>query len=268
LTKQSHHILNPVFLISLIILILNDHILKEQYPNWLTGKLSDFFGVIVFVQFLSVFVAENSRKVLYLIVALAFIYWKSEWSSSFIDFWNFTFPYFRIQRVVDYTDLICLICLIPLFHYKPKQFQFSLPKQLIFYPILAVTFFAILATSRPKYFGNNEVYINELVKLKMNKNEFLNQLTKDNVKFSKDSIIIAKETFDKYVLNNIVINQDTIYSATIGIHDENRRIKVYVEKITLSKDWNNLFFQNYKDFEKWKKKYKVETISYFEKLDE
>lgn len=41
-------ILHPVALIALTVLIVNDHLLKLRYPGWLTGKLSDFAGLILF----------------------------------------------------------------------------------------------------------------------------------------------------------------------------------------------------------------------------
>lgn len=44
----SRLMLHPVLLIALLILIVNDHVLKAAYPGWLTGKLSDFTGLVVF----------------------------------------------------------------------------------------------------------------------------------------------------------------------------------------------------------------------------
>lgn len=266
---HTRHILNPVFLTSLSMLLINDHFLKEHYPNWLTGKLSDVFGILVFVQFLSVFTKEKSKIFLYLVSALAFVIWKSEWSSAFIDFWNLTFPYLKIQRVVDYSDLICLPGLIPLYAYKPRQFEFSLPKEIITYPIFVITLFAITATTRFKGFTLNEIYVDDTVKLKMNRTEFLDQLTKDQIVYSKDSFyIFAKDTFDRYVLNTIIISPDTIHKATIGIHDKKKRIEVYIDSITLSKDRNSSMFLYHSDYKRWIKKYKVATKGYFNKLDE
>ena len=41
-------ILLPAATVSLAILIVNDHVLKERYGNTLTGKLSDFAGLVFF----------------------------------------------------------------------------------------------------------------------------------------------------------------------------------------------------------------------------
>jgi len=40
-------LLHPVALCALLTLALNDQILKARYPGWLTGKLSDFAGVVL-----------------------------------------------------------------------------------------------------------------------------------------------------------------------------------------------------------------------------
>ncbi len=37
-------ILSPWFLISVLLLLINDHLLKDLYGNWVTGKLSDVAG--------------------------------------------------------------------------------------------------------------------------------------------------------------------------------------------------------------------------------
>ena len=38
--------------VSVILLVLNDQILKQTYPGWLTGKLSDFSGIFLIVLYL------------------------------------------------------------------------------------------------------------------------------------------------------------------------------------------------------------------------
>lgn len=39
---------HPIALTALTMLILNDHVLKEAWPGWWTGKLSDLSGLIIF----------------------------------------------------------------------------------------------------------------------------------------------------------------------------------------------------------------------------
>ena len=46
----------PWVLLSILILLLNDHVLKSSVPSWLTGKLSDFAGLFFFPFLLGVIV--------------------------------------------------------------------------------------------------------------------------------------------------------------------------------------------------------------------
>lgn len=50
---------HPLFWIGLIILVLNDHVIKEFYPSFLTGKLSDFAGLFVLPVFLYSFLRRR-----------------------------------------------------------------------------------------------------------------------------------------------------------------------------------------------------------------
>lgn len=52
---------HPLTLISLGVLLLNDHILKTLTPSWLTGKLSDFAGVFFFPFLLAALIAFLRR---------------------------------------------------------------------------------------------------------------------------------------------------------------------------------------------------------------
>jgi len=46
--KRKDLVLNSYFVIGLIVLILNDFYLKYEYGNFVTGKLSDFAGLLIF----------------------------------------------------------------------------------------------------------------------------------------------------------------------------------------------------------------------------
>lgn len=45
-------LLHPITLSSLLVLVVNDHVLKRVYPGTLSGKLSDFAGVVLLPLFL------------------------------------------------------------------------------------------------------------------------------------------------------------------------------------------------------------------------
>jgi len=53
--------LRPWVLVSLALLIINDHGLKGRGPEWLTGKLSDFAGLLFFPTLLLLISAFPSR---------------------------------------------------------------------------------------------------------------------------------------------------------------------------------------------------------------
>lgn len=109
---------SPVFLISLILLVLNDHLFKYQFHNFLTGKISDFAGLLCFVLFwIGLF--HNYQKVALLAIGIAFIFWKSEFSSGLINWINQN-DLLHFNRVIDYGDLWALTVL-PYAHFYHKR---------------------------------------------------------------------------------------------------------------------------------------------------
>lgn len=53
---------HPLWLGALLLLVVNDHILKAAMPGWLTGKLSDFAGPVVAAVLLAVLVRVRTRR--------------------------------------------------------------------------------------------------------------------------------------------------------------------------------------------------------------
>src|SRR5258706_11127819 len=102
-------LLHPLFLISILLLLLNDIYLKYAFHNWVTGKLSDFAGLFAFTIFLLVFFPGYKKPVI-IFCGLFFIWWKSPFSQSFINDIN-SFSPFPVARVIDYSDLIALAVL-------------------------------------------------------------------------------------------------------------------------------------------------------------
>lgn len=116
-TATLKYLLNPVFLIGLLILAFNDHLFKFEYHNWLTGKLSDFAGILILPFFLK-FLFGGSKRAVIAATVLLFTWWKSPWSQPAIDFYNGFSP-IGTGRVVDYTDLVAFTVL-PLTWYALK----------------------------------------------------------------------------------------------------------------------------------------------------
>ncbi|ALL05277.1 hypothetical protein AQ505_07095 [Pedobacter sp. PACM 27299] len=133
------------FLFCLLLLLINDFYLKGAFHNTLTGKLSDFCGLFIFPIFWSVFFPKR-KLAIFLLTGLLFMVWKSEYSTSFIEFFSaYCFP---IQRVVDHTDIIALIVL-PLAWYSLNRSKWSFKLSPSFISLLA--FFAFCASSVPRY---------------------------------------------------------------------------------------------------------------------
>lgn len=99
-------LLEPVFLGSVGLLAINDHVLKPVFNNGLTGKISDFSGLFALTVF-AIALAPRFRFFSSASIALTFAWWKSPASSSLIDFWN-SLELFGIGRTQDYSDLVAL----------------------------------------------------------------------------------------------------------------------------------------------------------------
>ncbi len=132
---------NVPFITCLVILLLNDFYLKMEYHNWLTGKLSDFCGLFVFVSFWTA-VIPNRKQAVHIATAILFIIWKSSSSEFFIEF--FSQNLYPIQRVVDVTDLIAIAVLPIAYYHRPKSFNRLNP-----IPLAILTAFSFCATSVP-----------------------------------------------------------------------------------------------------------------------
>src|SRR5687768_8712248 len=98
--RNLHILASPAFLISLVLLLLNDFVFKPQFHNGVTGKLSDFAGLFAFSLFWTAFFPRR-KTFICLSTALLFVFWKSTYSQSAIDGWN-SLPFFDIARTVDY----------------------------------------------------------------------------------------------------------------------------------------------------------------------
>lgn len=137
------------FLLSLAALLLNDLWLKGLYPGFFTGKLSDFAGIaLVALLLLACDPAHHWRTVAGIV--LAFTWWKSPLSQSFIDAFN-AMSHFPIGRVVDYTDLISFAVLPSIVKVArcPRAFQIpgqSLRRALVI-PVALLTLLGLTATS-------------------------------------------------------------------------------------------------------------------------
>ena len=152
MSKLSTNIFQSTgFLIALALLLLNDFWWKYTFSNGLTGKLSDFTGLFVFSLFWTFFFPAY-RKVIYIGIALFFVFWKSVYADGFIAVWN-QICFLQIGRVVDYTDYWAILVLPLAYYYETGTdlFLSNTSFKLHPLPIALLSFFAFTATSTPRY---------------------------------------------------------------------------------------------------------------------
>jgi hypothetical protein len=156
---------DPLFIGSLAVLLINDLCFKPLFHNFITGKLSDFAGIIVFVFFWTALLPKY-KKSFFIVTSLFFVLWKLPASQVLIDLWN-ALKIFPISRVCDLSDLSVLIILPFIYHYKPRKI---LNSQINFLriPLAMLALFSFCATSYNSTIDLNKRYsfpfsINELV---------------------------------------------------------------------------------------------------------
>ena len=102
---------SPAFLVAVGVLLLNDWVLKPACGNWLTGKLSDFAGLMAFSIFWTALLPRHRRSV-FIATGAAFALWKSPVSDPALQAWN-AMSAWPLARVEDYSDLLALAVLLP-----------------------------------------------------------------------------------------------------------------------------------------------------------
>ena len=143
--KRLHLLLSPGFILCLTALILNDHIAKAVFHNWLTGKISDVAGLFAFALFWCA-VAPRWKRSIFVAILACFMVWKTELSDPIIHLFNRS-SMLAFDRVVDYSDLLALSVLPLAFWYerRPVRPLFSEAMPL---GVAVLSVFAFMATSR------------------------------------------------------------------------------------------------------------------------
>ena len=169
--RNKFLLLNYVFVVSIILLFINDHFLKLHFHNWFTGKFSDFLGMIIFPLFLA-YIFPKLRTFSILVSFILFIFWKSPFSEGFIDFYNQILP-IAVTRVVDYTDFIAFVFLI--------------------IPFLLIKYDALLQPLKIRKISPALVLFNDYsFKIPKSKTEALDELKNRNILFKKDTLRIIR----------------------------------------------------------------------------
>ena len=106
LNSRPELLASPWFVFSILALLVNDWVLKPTLHNGLTGKLSDFAGLLALI-LVACAISERLRWWSASLISGFFVYWKSPYSQPFISYLNELLP-LGIGRTPDYTDLAAL----------------------------------------------------------------------------------------------------------------------------------------------------------------
>lgn len=244
-----------LFLISVVLLLVNDFYLKYEYHNYLTGKLSDFVGLFAFPYFVSL-LFKNKVKTVYILTGILFIFWKSSYSQFTIDFINNIG--IGINRVVDYSDLIALLVLPLSYRYRIKNK--SGIKKINFLPkefIIGICSFAFIATTLPKERGEINLKSTYETEFEIKKDSLLRKMFKyyqsDNDP-RYEAVIELPEKRTRIVLSTIIsetgkgktkVQLDSILffvTEARGFFGVQKKNVDYVKELEL-KDFEQLFIE-------------------------
>jgi hypothetical protein len=158
--------LHPLFLVSLAILLINDHILKNLYPGFVTGKLSDFAGLFLFPVFLYIlfegFFRSKKRLIfMHILMGLVFIVWKLASVEILLAKINELTSIPMPGRVKDPSDLIALITLPLSYKFLNKSESFielNKKKYIMSRLIIILSGVAVLGTSKIYTYKNEPEY--------------------------------------------------------------------------------------------------------------
>ncbi|MDR2650789.1 MAG: hypothetical protein LBC68_00535 [Prevotellaceae bacterium] len=282
--KRKDLILNLYFVTGLIVLILNDFYLKYEYGNFLTGKLSDFTGLLIFPMF-AASIIPKLRKSISIITGIGFVIWKLPLFTPVIDLIN-QIPFISIHRVIDYSDYMALL-ILPLSHYliNYHEFRSIIKTELIKYfskfALLGISFFAFCATSVPwREMPKGTIYIGDSYNIKLPKDSVIVTIQRLGYNcdfYERDSSVYRSAAYyqtdniiryyDKHYGKQSSIIIDTIASIKYELEEVNpQKTKLTIINVTLSKEgniqnWKTLKFLS-RQYSSWLKENLIEKIKY------
>jgi hypothetical protein len=106
LNSHPELLASPWVVLSVLVLLVNDWVLKPTFHNGLTGKLSDFAGILA-LTLVACAASQRFRWCSASFISAFFVYWKSSLSQPLISYLNQVLP-FGIGRTPDYTDWVAL----------------------------------------------------------------------------------------------------------------------------------------------------------------
>ncbi|UUV20854.1 hypothetical protein [Paenimyroides aestuarii] len=208
--KKKHFRL--IFILSIFILLLNDHFLKDYFGNYFTGKLSDFSGLFAFPYFLCL-LFPSKINFNYIVTGLFFIFWKSEFIEPLLH--SFHLIGIGLNRTVDYSDLIALSVLPFSYLYWYSNWNDYINFHKALKPmVLVVCAFSFVATSMPKQYGNLNLKTNLEVRLKANKQDVISIL---NLSKNKKNYDFEFKLSEYNATINAIVKVDRLENGLISI---------------------------------------------------
>ena len=258
--------MNLPFAFGFILLFLNDHMFKWWYPNFVTGKISDFAGIFILPMFLAH--VTGGRKVLSILVTLIlFLWWKSPFSETFIEWYN-EFAIIPITRLVDYSDYLAL-SMLPFSFIVMKRKSLETNKGthsvLVSFVVLPMISLVFMSTSPPKsfYYHFNEGNLNCYgctLKVEMSKEEIIGYLKKMDLDIQKDTTLrenmnhlseywdspLANENgqWPFYSIGQIILEKDTIKNLQFALEPIGEKgAKIYLNGMVVPQDMTESSFK-------------------------
>lgn len=253
--KKNKLLAHPMFLLALFTLLINDFILKWEYHNWLTGKLSDFAGLIVAPIFLFIIFPKIKTHSIF-VIGLFFIFWKSPFSQSMIDFVN-QLSSFHFHRVVDYSDLIALpILSVPYFLIQKNNTAtpFLFLKKInpsIF--IFLLTSFALFSTSRaPRDIPQGDIYLNDSFNVKKSVEEVLNKIEQNGYLIKNDTTQTWRKAY--LYIEDFAFNNRSVDTIKFNVYQSSKRkTTIHLINISFKEEYHE---QNWKHLRRESRYYK------------
>lgn len=239
INKNKYLLSNYVFVLGVLLLLVNDQVLKFTYPSFMTGKLSDICGIIIFPFFLT-FIFPKLKQNSVFAALIIFAFWKSEYSQDLIDFYN-EYSLMETTRIIDYSDLFVAV-LLPFPYYIIKNinkfqhlFITRLNPYVVFFPSL---FIFIVEAPPPSFYytmnnGNLKCYKCNIV-VNYHKDTLINTLKENGIEFDSVKPIYYRGVVDstsgarKCIKNQLIIDNDTLRNINMTLFPlKNNKTQIY-----------------------------------------
>jgi len=244
--RNKDLIQSPVFIIGILMLFVNDQILKFQFPGFLTGKLSDVLGIITFPLLLTFIFPKLKENSVYL-AFIIFAFWKIEYSQPLIDFYN-QYTFIQTSRIIDYSDLLVFVFLpIPYYLIKNNSLGSFKVEWINSNLILIGSLFILIAESPPTnyyYSGNkgNLKFYNCNTTVRYSQPELVEKLSLHNVTFDTIRVMKVRHLADtttivkKYIINQMVLEKDTLKGLDFTMITKKKRTEIIFNGMNVPQD--------------------------------